>query len=111
MGGTEESGAWLRCLRNSKDFLLEVYPNMLTNTCNEGIAYLDRGSFGVATSQVYCGIYVAVKEPLPCTCISDVISEAMILSQLSHPNLPYCFGVCSRKTPYSIVVQFDVIYV
>ena len=68
---------------NSNDLLLEIDPSMLINICDEGVTYLGRGSFGVVKLQTYCGIYVAVKELLPRTCINDVMTEAKKLSQFS----------------------------
>ena len=57
--------------------------------------------------QLYRGIPVAVKQFLPRTVVQDVVNEAEILLQLSHPNLPYLFGVCVTKKPYLIVTQFE----
>jgi len=49
---------------------------------------------------------VAVKKLLPNTVVADVNKEAQILAQLSHPNLPYLFGVVTSKPPYKIVMQY-----
>ena len=42
---------------------------------------------------------VAVKEFLPRTAVVDLMHEAKILASLSHPNLPYLFGVYTKVPP------------
>lgn len=49
---------------------------------------------------------VAVKETLPRTLLTDVRHEASILAPLSHPYVPYLFGVCTKHRPYCIVMQY-----
>ena len=56
----------------------------------------DIGSYGIVKMQLYRGIYVAVKQFLPCTFVNDVINEVKILLQLSHPNVLCCFGICTN---------------
>ena len=53
--------------------------------------------------QYYRGMKVAVKEFLPHSMKSDVVT---ILSMLNHPNLPYMFGMCTSSLPYRIILQF-----
>ena len=67
--------------------------------------FLGRGSFGIVKLQTFRGIKVAVKELLPRTLLSDVRCEACILAKLSHPFVPYLFGVCTTVQPYRIVMQ------
>ena len=98
------------CL-HGRSTLLHIDPAMLNDFSNGTSTYVGRGSFGVVKLKSYRGIYVAVKEFLPRTLIDDVIKEAEILSCFSHPNLPHCFGICVEKTPYSIVTQFEGIYI
>ena len=68
--------------------------------------FLGRGSFGIVKLQTFRGIKVAVKEMLPQTVLCDVRHEAHILAKLSHPFVPYLFGVCTASQPYRIVMQF-----
>lgn len=40
-------------------------------------------------------------------CKREVLHEATILNSLGdHPNLPFLFGVCTEKEPFSLVLQF-----
>ena len=56
--------------------------------------------------QTYRGMDVAVKELLPRTVVVDLMHEANILASLSHPNLPYLFGVCTKVPQLRLVMQF-----
>ena len=67
---------------------------------------LGTGSFGIVRLQLFRGMLVAVKELLPHTLRSDVMKEALILSQLSHPHITFLFGVSTESFPYKIVMQF-----
>ena len=49
---------------------------------------------------------MAVKEYRVRTDKTDVYNEAMVLSHLCHPYLPYLFGVCTESSPYRLVMQF-----
>lgn len=89
-----------------KMVLQQIDPSMLTNVYDAD-NFVGRGSFGRVKVQLYRGIPVAVKQFLPRTVVQDVVNEAEILLQLSHPNLPYFFGVCVTKKPYLIVTQFE----
>ena len=68
--------------------------------------WIGRGSFGVVKIQLYRGIKVVCKELRVKTLLQDVYSEASILTRLSHPYLPYLFGVCTTAEPYRLVMQF-----
>lgn len=85
----------------------QINPAMLIDLSEDLTTYVDRGSFGIVKLQLYRGIYVAVKQVLPRTFISDVIAEAKCLMKLSHPNLPHFFGICTEEKPYCIVMQFE----
>lgn len=61
--------------------------------------FVGRGSFGVVPIQVFRDIKVAVKELLPHTVLEDVQQEASILASLSHPLLPFLFGVHTSRKP------------
>ena len=49
---------------------------------------------------------MAVKELQRLTMLKDVKHEACNLAKLCHPFLPYIFGICTKKQPYKIVMQF-----
>lgn len=88
----------------------EINPSMLSNlnsSAKDEDAYIGRGSFAVVKLQSFRGLKVAVKELLPRTLLTDVFREASILIKLSHPYVPYLFGVCTREKPYRIVMQFE----
>ena len=68
--------------------------------------YLGRGSFGIVQLKTYRDFYVAVKEFMAKTPKRDILHEALYLSKLSHPSVPYLFGVVSRKLPLRLVMQF-----
>lgn len=89
--------------------LHEIDPTMLHDPILEGKEkehFVGRGSFSVVKIQYYRGALVAVKRFLVHTIKEDVIKEAMIVSKLSHPCLPFLYGVCSNGTQYKIVMQF-----
>ena len=86
----------------------EIDPVMLVNlTSSDEDAYVGRGSFAVVKLQSFRGLKVAVKELLPRTLLTDVLHEASMLTKLSHPYVPYLFGVCTRQRPYRIIMQFE----
>lgn len=67
-----------RYLDCSKKSLLHIDVDMLTDAhlmFNRTTTYIGRGSFGVVKLKLYQGIYVAVKEFLPCTMLDNVGSE------------------------------------
>lgn len=89
--------------------LHEIDPALLTNPSKDGQPteiYLGQGSFSIVQLKVYRGFNVAVKQYRACTEKSDVCNEAMVLSRLCHPYLPYLFGVCTESSPYQLVMQF-----
>ena len=87
----------------------EIDPTMLKDPtfvkADEDL-WIGRGSFGVVKIQLYRGIKVVCKELRVKTLLQDVHSEASILMRLSHPYLPYLFGVCTTAEPYRLVMQF-----
>lgn len=87
----------------------EIDPKMLLNpgSMDDPAYFVARGSFAVVKLQSFRGIKVAVKELLPRTNLVDVHHEAFILARLSHPYLPYLFGICITEKPYRIVIQFE----
>lgn len=94
--------------RNTKEQssqLQEIDPAMLRDV-DDKECFVGRGSFGVVKVQLFRGIQVAVKEFLPRSLKVDVNHEACILQSICHPNLPLLIGVCTRKEPFHIVVQF-----
>ena len=90
--------------------LHEVCPDLLHDPVkSDGSTtkeYIGRGSFAVVCLQLYRGFHVAVKEFLPRSVRADVIHEAMVLTKLCHPYLPYLFGVCTSSLPLRIIMQF-----
>ena len=89
--------------------LHEIDPAMLTEPIVEGQQkehYVGRGSFSVVKAQYYRGCLVAVKRFLGHSLKEDVIKEATIVSKLSHPCLPFLYGVCTSGSQYKIVMQF-----
>ena len=89
--------------------LMEINPEMLYNPVIDGTikeVYLARGCFGIVCLKLYRSLQVAVKQFLPCSLISDIKNEAMILGSLCHPYLPLLFGVCIKSQPYQIVMQY-----
>ncbi len=66
--------------------------------------FVGRGCFAVVKVQLFQGIKVAVKELLPRTVLADVLQEASIFSKLSHPCVPYLFGIYIRQQPYKTVM-------
>lgn len=89
-------------------FLHEIDESMLKDPL-EGETYLARGCFGIVRLQKYRGMQVAVKEFLPRSLAIDVIKEASILASLSHPYVPFLYGVCTKKLPLRIVMQFHTL--
>ena len=85
--------------------LHEVDLSMLQDPGSEPV-FVGRGSFGVVRLQVFRDIKVAVKELLPHTLLNDVQQEVSILASLSHPLLPFLFGVHTSSKPYKIIMQF-----
>jgi len=57
-----------------------------------------------------CPSLLYTTTPSQTAMFKDVLSEERLLSQLSHLNLPYNLGICSKKAPCRIVVQFEGIY-
>lgn len=87
--------------------LHEIDPALLRNPNEDGRPiFLGQGSFSVVHLKVYRGINVAVKQYRTQTEKGDVRNEAMVLSRLCHPYLPYLFGVCTESSPYRLVMQF-----
>lgn len=88
--------------------LQEIDPSLLVDmsTKDEDL-FIGRGSFAVVKLQSFRGIKVAVKELLPRTLLTDVLHESSILVKLSHPYVPYLFGICTRKQAYKIIMQFE----
>ena len=88
--------------------LLEIHPSLLRDpeSANSEI-FLGQGSFAVVKLKLFRGIQV-VKELQPRTLLADVKKEAYTLAQLSHPFLPYLFGVCTATEPYGIVMQYSM---
>lgn len=96
----------------TKVLIPNIDPHMLKDPVVNGEAkecFVGRGSFGIVRLQIYRDIKVAVKELLPRTLIDDVTKEAQILASLSHPYLPFLFGISINETPYRIVMQFHAI--
>jgi serine/threonine protein kinase len=70
-------------------------------------SFLGKGTFGTVDLSEFQGYPVAVKHFKPrYSSKEDVIREATIMSKLSHKNLPYLFGVCTKVAPYSLVSRF-----
>lgn len=89
--------------------LHEINPALLMNPNKDGQStevFLGQGSFSIVQLKVYRGINVAVKQYRAHTDKADVCSEAMILSRLCHPFLPYLFSVCTESSPYQLIMQF-----
>lgn len=89
--------------------LHEIDPSMLHEPILEGKEkehFVGRGSFSIVKVQYYRGVLVAVKRFLAHSIKEDVVKEATIVSKLSHPCLPFLYGVCTSGTQYKIVMQF-----
>ena len=86
--------------------LLEIDQTLLHDPVVKTEVFVGQGSFGIVKMKLFRGIKVAVKELQPRTVLSDVRNEAHTLAKLSHPFLPYLFGVCTTSQPYKIVMQF-----
>lgn len=88
-------------------YLLEIDHTLLHDPgFAKSEVFLGQGSFAVVKLKLFRGIQVAVKELQPRTLLADVKKEAYILAQLSHPFLPFLFGICTVTKPYRIVIQF-----
>ena len=96
--------------------MCEIDVSLLKNPEVEGSkdsdagVYVGRGSFGIVRIQTFRGINVAVKEFLPHTQAGDVKHEALMLSCLCHPHLPFLFGIHTLSRPYKIVTQFHSLF-
>ena len=86
--------------------ILQCYMNLRIVEGKEKEHFIGRGSFSIVKVQYYRGVLVAVKCFLVRSIKEDVIKEAMIVSKLSHPCLPFLYGVCTSGTQYKIVMQF-----
>ena len=99
---------------DSDNYLLhEINPLMLKDPTDGEIhkeTYLARGCFGIVRLQEYRNMPVAVKEFLPRSLAVDVKKEACILASLSHPYVPYLYGICTKKNPLRIVMQFHSVF-
>lgn len=60
--------------------------------------------------QQYRSLDVAVKEFLPRSLVADVKAEASILASLSHPYVPFLFGICTKELPLRIIMQYHTVY-
>lgn len=68
---------------------------------------LGTGTFGSCRKMYYRGLPVAVKEFHPgLSSCSDVQKEAQLMSELSHPGIPFLFGVCSKEEPHLLISSF-----
>ena len=77
--------------------LYEIDPSMLHEPIVEGKEkehFIGRGSFSIVKVQYYRGVLVVVKRFL----VHNIIKEATIVSKLSHPCLPFLYGVCNSGT-------------
>ena len=95
-------------LQETISTLHEIQPRLLRHPSgfsDDQPRYLGQGSFGVVKHQHYRDFNVAVKEFRINTLTKDVHNEACILSKLSHPNVPYLFGVCTKAEPLKLVMQ------
>ena len=93
----------------SQHALNQIDPAALTNpirNCVPTEVFLGQGSFGIVRLQLFRGMKVAVKELFSHTFRQDCLHEASILSCLSHPYLPFLYGICTSSLPYRIVMQF-----
>ena len=94
---------------NTSKSLHQIDPSQLSDPIQGGRPaeiFLGRGSFSIVRLKVYRGMHVAVKQFRTQALKLDVDNEALFLSSLCHPYLPYLFGVCSAAQPYRIVTQF-----
>lgn len=97
---------------SEKCLIHEIDPSMLKDPVVDGKfkeVYLARGCFGIVRLQQYRGMQVAVKEFLPRTLAADVKVEASVLASLSHPYVPFLFGVCTKKLPLRIIMQYHTV--
>ncbi|XP_031553462.1 probable serine/threonine-protein kinase DDB_G0280717 [Actinia tenebrosa] len=81
--------------------------------------HLGSGSYGSCFLAFYRGITVVVKElqihssdqetkeDAKKRTHNELLNEANIITKLGdHPGLPLLFGICSKSTPYRLVLQF-----
>ena len=91
----------------SNNIIQEIQPDYLVSFDKTGRDhYLGRGSFGVVSFKMFCGMQVAVKTLHIHCLLEDVQQEASMLVQLCHPFLPHLFGICTEAKPFKIVMQF-----
>lgn len=96
----------------SQSMLQEIGPAMIKDPVVGEDAeehYVGRGSFGIVKVQVSRGILVAVKQYLPKSLKVNVLHEASMLGQICHPYLPFLIGVCTKKQPLCLVMQFHAL--
>ena len=68
---------------------------------------LGSGTLGTCKLMYYRGLPVAVQEfNSALSSETDVLWEAELMSKLSHPGLPYLFGICCKETPRILVCGF-----
>ena len=81
--------------------------------------HLGSGSYGSCYLGLYRGIDVVVKElrvkqlqresreQAEARVVEELVYEARILNKLGdHPGLPLLFGVCTKRAPYRLIMQF-----
>ena len=90
----------------------EINTSLIVKTSGEPIG---SGTFGQVFLAEYRGMKSVVKEMKrrnpSCKeterCKREVLHEATVINSLGdHPNLPFLFGVCTQKEPFSLVLQF-----
>ena len=67
---------------------------------------LGHGSFSLVYLIVYRGYCVAAKRFRTGAVKDVVVNEALLLSLVNHPYLPFIFGVCTEVEPYQLITQF-----
>lgn len=102
--------------RQSHSYALkEISPEQITTRS----VHLGSGSYGSCYLGVYRGMDIVIKElrvqqfqresheDAEARIVEELIYEARILNKLGdHPGLPLLFGVCSKGTPYRLIMQF-----
>lgn len=92
--------------------LREINTSLLVKTSDKPIG---SGTFGQVFLAEYRGMKAVVKEMKRRNeskketerCKHEVLHEARVLVNLGdHPNLPFLFGICTEKEPFSLVIQF-----
>ena len=90
----------------------EINRSLIVKTSGEPIG---SGTFGQVFLAEYRGMKSVVKEMKKRSqsrqeterCKRQVLHEATVMNSLGdHPNLPFLFGVCTEKEPFSLVLQF-----